>query len=149
MNLAKIKKENIMNNKVTYKKLTNGDFGLRITGFTPVEGQVVEVQTKSGKIQKETVGKIIWQGQDKFEPGVYAFLCSIAPKKNKEAKPSEQVVAPPPQASKPDDNLITQMEFVPWANGTTDPFPKDNLYETEEAEALHAEKLSQENELPF
>ena len=46
----------------TYTKLQNGDWGLRGAGI--VSGQIVTVTKKSGESKSETVGRILWQGDD-------------------------------------------------------------------------------------
>lgn len=45
--------------KATYTKLKTGGWGIRIEGKPP-EGTTVTVTKKSGAVQNETVGKILW-----------------------------------------------------------------------------------------
>jgi hypothetical protein len=57
----------------TYSKLNTGDWGVRIVGGKPNEGERVTVTKKDGTAKAEIVGRVLWSGQ-----GVY--LCTIAPK---------------------------------------------------------------------
>jgi hypothetical protein len=61
----------IMSN--TYSKLNTGDWGVRVAGSKPSEGERVTVTKKDGTAKAEVIGRVLWSGQ-----GVY--LCTIAPK---------------------------------------------------------------------
>lgn len=58
-----------------YHKLKSGDWGLRITGGAPEEGDVVTVTTKSGEQRQERVGKIVWRSTCGFSP--LQILCEV------------------------------------------------------------------------
>jgi len=60
-----------------YAKLRDGSWGLRVPG-RPSAGSTVEVETKSGKVKVETVGRVLWTGNDKYNGGGQMSLCSIA-----------------------------------------------------------------------
>lgn len=57
----------------TYAKLQNGDWGVRVAGPKPAEGDALTVTKKDGSSKKEVIGRVLWSGA-----GVY--LCTIAPK---------------------------------------------------------------------
>lgn len=56
--------------KATFTKLRNGSWGLRVQGTVTI-GATVETTTKAGKVERKTVGKVIWTGN-----GI--SLCEIA-----------------------------------------------------------------------
>jgi hypothetical protein len=63
----------------TYTKLKQG-WGIKVIGNVSA-GQTVQVTTKAGKLKSETIAKVIWSGQDKFNPANGTIsLCTTAPK---------------------------------------------------------------------
>jgi hypothetical protein len=50
------------NTTVTYMKLRSGDWGLR--GYNLKEHSTVQVKKKDGTSKTETVGKVVWRGDD-------------------------------------------------------------------------------------
>jgi hypothetical protein len=62
----------------TWTKLKEG-FGVRVSGGTPTPGQTLSVSKKSGGTSTATVGRILWQGKDKFT-GELIVLCTVAAK---------------------------------------------------------------------
>lgn len=55
----------------TYKKLSSGDWGVRVQGTAPSVGAEVVVEKRDGTRKTERVAKVVWQGAD-------AALCAIA-----------------------------------------------------------------------
>lgn len=47
---------------VTYARLKNGSWGLRVVGTVPVPGAEVVATTKAGDTKRETVERIVWTG---------------------------------------------------------------------------------------
>lgn len=58
-----------MSDSVTYAKLRDGSWGVRVTGSVR-EGQVVTVRKRDGSTKSETIAKVVWSSN-----GV--SLCSI------------------------------------------------------------------------
>lgn len=65
---------------ITYTRLRSGGWGLRGPAGSLVEGAVVGVTTKAGKPKTETVGKVFWTGEDRFNGGGRISLAEIAAK---------------------------------------------------------------------
>lgn len=57
-----------------YTKLKDGTWGIKVEGSASA-GIVVNVITKAGQLKKEIVGKVLWQGKDKFT-GKQVALCT-------------------------------------------------------------------------
>lgn len=55
----------------TYTKLKNGDWGVRVTGVKPREGDRITVTKKDGSTKTEVVERVVWSGD-----GVH--LCPIS-----------------------------------------------------------------------
>ncbi len=66
----------------TFKKLKDGNWGLRVTGGVPAEGQAVVVSKSDGSRPTKIVAKVLWKGDDG------TCLCSIAPDAPKPAQGS-------------------------------------------------------------
>ncbi len=62
----------------SYNRLKSGAWGLRVCGDKPSPGQTVEVTRRDGTVRRETVGKVVWSGPDKWHTGVTVHLCTIA-----------------------------------------------------------------------
>jgi hypothetical protein len=60
----------------TWTKLREG-FGIRVTGGKPAPGDTLSVAKKAGGSSRARVGKIIWEGRDKFT-GERVVLCTVA-----------------------------------------------------------------------
>lgn len=92
---------------IGFSKLKSGDWGLRGTGEAPMPGEVVLVTKRSGKESQETVGAVVWAGEDTFNDGGPAWLATIF----KEGDPTPQ--ARPAERDKS-------------GNPVGDSFPKDS-----------------------
>lgn len=60
-----------------YTKMQDGSWGIRVSGNKPYEGQMVTVTTAGGASKSETVRKVIWSGDDRWNPGQQVTLCAI------------------------------------------------------------------------
>lgn len=47
---------------ISYTKLKSGEWGVRATGERISAGQSVSVAKKSGETRRETIGRVLWQG---------------------------------------------------------------------------------------
>lgn len=60
----------------SYTKLRDGNWGVRIVGPAPQQGATVTVTKKSGETKTETIGRLLWEGDDRAT-GRHVCLCSI------------------------------------------------------------------------
>jgi hypothetical protein len=50
---------------ITYMKLRDGSWGIRVLGFIPRPGDQLDVVKKGGGHKTETVDRVLWKGTDK------------------------------------------------------------------------------------
>lgn len=124
--------------KVTYAKRQDGTYGLRITGFYPTEGQTVTVTKKNGETSSATVGKITWQGVDKYNPSEYIFLCTIAASGAARNAPPAPPAPPPPPPPKE-----TEVEDDPNLHYPTYPVGDDSHLNNQDGELISGDDLNQ------
>ena len=125
--------------KVTYAKRQDGTYGLRITGFYPSEGQTVTVTKKNGETSPAIVGKITWQGVDKYNPSEYIFLCTIvASGAARKAPPTPP--APPPPPPPPE---VTEAEDDSNLHPPTYPVGDDSHLNNQDGELVSGDDLNQ------
>jgi hypothetical protein len=66
--------------KITFSKLQDGSWGLRALGVPlPVAGDRVSVTKKDGTVESKVVGRVVWQGVDRYGDGLPCALCTIEP----------------------------------------------------------------------
>lgn len=59
----------------TYTKLTNGDWGIKVTGDISA-GASVTVTKRDGSTKSEIVGKVVWTGKDKYSDAQVS-ICTV------------------------------------------------------------------------
>lgn len=48
----------------TYQKLKSGDWGVRVAGDKPREGESITVKKRDGSVKAETIDKVVWSSPD-------------------------------------------------------------------------------------
>lgn len=107
-----------MDGEASYKKLNDGSWGIRTTGYVPDEGDTVDVTTKSGEVKQEEVSKLIWSGtNDNGDPTAICEIVKTDKDGNKIEKPKQPAKGTGPQkaGSKPPQRCKCA------GCGTTDP----------------------------
>lgn len=61
----------------TYTKLSNGTWGIRVSGIAVEAGTKITVCKQSGETKSEQVERVLWTGPDR-KTGETVRLCSIA-----------------------------------------------------------------------
>lgn len=76
---------------ITYSKLNSGDWGIRGRNETeppPVPGTKVTVLKKDGKVQHETVDRVLVNGLN--EDGTHWWIASVTVRQKKDKEPQRE-----------------------------------------------------------
>lgn len=70
--------------KATYKRLRDGDWGVRVEGAAS-PGQTVLVEKSDGTAERRTVSRVLWSGKD-YKSKAQVSICAIMQKPERRSR---------------------------------------------------------------